>query len=396
MPSTTNFMIRIATSLKDVSADEWNACAHAPNLDSLSTRDQHNPFLSHEYLLALETTGCATPQTGWNGAHVLVENSEGQLQAAAPCYIKMHSMGEYVFDHAWADAYERAGGQYYPKLQVSVPFTPATGDRLLLHSNTNPEAALSALISGLRALCNKVQASSIHVTFASEDEWKTLGAAGFLQRNDQQFHWINEGFNSFDGFLDALTARKRKTIKRERRDALANNCITIERITGADITKAHWDAFFAFYTDTSNRKWGRPYLTREFFAEIGRTLPNQILLIMAKREGQYIAGAINFIGSNTLYGRNWGAIEEHPFLHFEVCYYQAIEFAIEKGLARVEAGAQGEHKLARGYRPSLTYSAHDFVDSSFGRAVSDYLQRERVHIEMAKGELDEMMPYKKR
>jgi uncharacterized protein len=394
------YKIRIATSLSNVSELEWNACAHAPNslapnLDALSTRDEHNPFLSHAYLLALETTGCATPQTGWNSAHVLIETPDGQLQAAAPCYIKMHSMGEYVFDHAWADAYERAGGQYYPKLQVSVPFTPATGDRLFLRGGTESNAARTALISGLRALCRKAQASSIHVTFASENEWNALGSAGFLQRNDQQFHWINEGYVSFDAFLETLTARKRKMIKRERKDALANNGITIERLTGDKITEAHWDAFFEFYTDTSNRKWGRPYLTRKFFSEIGRSLPSQILLIMAKREGKYIAGAINFMGSNTLYGRNWGAIEDHPFLHFEVCYYQAIEFAIERGLARVEAGAQGEHKLARGYRPSLTYSAHDFVDSSFGRAVSDYLQRERLAVEVAKGELEDIMPFKK-
>ncbi len=395
MVTADSFIIQIVTSINTISDTEWNACAHAPNMEASSARDERNPFISHAFLRALETTNCATPQTGWSAAHVLVETKDGQLQAVTPCYIKMHSMGEYVFDHAWADAYERAGGQYYPKLQVSVPFTPSTGDRLLLRNGEHKDLARSALISGLRALCQKVQASSIHVTFANEQEWNALGGAGFLQRVDQQFHWINNSYASFEAFLESLTARKRKTIKRERREVLADNGITIERLTGCEIIELHWDAFYTFYTDTSNRKWGRPYLTRAFFSEIGRTMPEQILLIMAKREGQYIAGAINFIGSNTLYGRNWGAIEEHPFLHFEVCYYQAIEFAIERGLARVEAGAQGEHKLARGYRPSLTYSAHDFADAGFARAVGDYLQRERLHMDIAKGELEDMMPFRK-
>ncbi len=386
-------IIRIAPSLSLVAAGAWDACAQSAsdNVDS----DTKNPFLSHKFLLALEESGCATPQTGWSGAHVLVETNDGTLVGAAPCYFKTHSMGEYVFDHSWADAYRRAGGNYYPKLQVSVPFTPATGNRLLLLPGPQREAARNALIAGLRALCRQVQASSIHITFALEGEWKKLGEAGFLLRNDQQFHWVNEGYSSFDDFLNALASRKRKVIRRERRVSLEGNGITIERLTGADIKSAHWNAFYAFYTDTGNRKWGQPYLTRDFFARIGATMPEQILLIMARRDGRYIAGAINFIGSNTLYGRNWGAIEEHPFLHFEVCYYQAIEFAIERGLARVEAGAQGEHKLARGYRPSLTYSAHDIADPRLRRAISDYLQQERLHVEMAQDELNQFTPFRK-
>ena len=386
------FSVRVAPSFASIPQAEWDACAHSRQL---ADGDACNPFTRHAFLLALEKSGCATPHTGWSGAHILVENDAGEMVAAAPCYVKTNSMGEYVFDHAWADAYMRAGGDYYPKMQVSVPFTPATGNRLLLRDGSQKEAARTALISGLKAVCRQVQASSIHVTFASEEEWTALGSEGFLQRTDQQFHWLNDGYASFESFLETLTARKRKSIRRERRDALADNGITIERLTGSDLNEQHWDAFYQFYTDTSNRKWGRPYLTRRFFSEISASMPEQILLIIAKRDGRYIAGAINFIGSNTLYGRNWGAIEEHPFLHFEVCYYQAIEFAIERGLARVEAGAQGEHKLARGYRPSLTYSAHYIADPNFRRAIADYLARERLHVDMAKGEMDGMMPFKK-
>jgi predicted N-acyltransferase len=351
--------------------------------------------LKHAFLLALEETDCATPRTGWGGAHVLVEDAAGGLLAAAPCYLKTHSMGEYVFDRGWAEAFERAGGNYYPKLQVSVPFTPATGRRLLVKPGPQSDLARSTLIAGLRALCRKLDASSIHVTFATLNEWESLGAAGFLQRNDQQFHWINENYTTFDDFLNALASRKRKVIRRERRDALAAGDIVIEHLTGPDLRPEHWNAFYSFYTDTGSRKWGRPYLSKAFFERIGATMPEKILLIMAKRNGRYIAGAINFIGADTLYGRNWGAIEEHPFLHFEVCYYQAIDFAIKHRLARVEAGAQGEHKLARGYRPSLTYSAHDIADPAFRRAVADYLGRERQHVEMAQHELNDMTPFRK-
>ena len=387
--------VRVATSLALVPAAAWDACANPPASAGREAEDHANPCISHAFLLALEETGCATVKTGWGGAHLLVEDAAGELLACAPCYLKTNSMGEYVFDHGWADAFERAGGRYYPKLQAAVPFTPATGRRLLVKPGPLAEQAEATLIAGFRSLCNQTGASSVHVTFALEREWEALAAEQFLQRNDQQFHWINEGYKSFEDFLGALASRKRKVIRRERRDALADNGITVERLTGADLTEAHWDAFFRFYMDTGNRKWGRPYLTRAFFTRIGKTMADQTLLIMAKREGRYIAGAINFIGGNTLYGRNWGAIEEHPFLHFEVCYYQAIDFAIERGFKRVEAGAQGEHKLARGYRPSLTYSAHFIADPGFRRAIADYLRRERLHVDMAQEQLNEFTPFRK-
>ena len=387
--------VRVAPSLALVPAEAWDACANPPSSAGRETEDNANPCISHAFLLALEETGCATARTGWGGAHLLVEDEAGELLACAPCYLKTNSMGEYVFDHGWADAFERAGGRYYPKLQVSVPFTPATGRRLLVKPGPRAGQAEASLIAGLRGLCNQTGASSVHVTFALEREWETLAEGHFLQRNDQQFHWINEGYKTFEDFLGALASRKRKVIRRERRDALADNGISIERLTGDAITEAHWEAFHQFYTDTGNRKWGRPYLTRAFFSRIGETMAGKTLLIMAKREERYIAGAINFIGGNTLYGRNWGAIEEHPFLHFEVCYYQAIDFAIERGFKRVEAGAQGEHKLARGYRPSLTYSAHFIADPGFRRAISDYLKRERLHVDMAQGQLNEYTPFRK-
>ncbi|MBY0613227.1 MAG: GNAT family N-acetyltransferase [Beijerinckiaceae bacterium] len=388
--------VRVAPSLALVPARDWDACANpADGRPTQPGEDMDNPFLSHAFLLALEETGCATARTGWGGAHVLVEDAKGALLAAAPCYLKTNSMGEYVFDHGWADAYQRAGGDYYPKLQVSVPFTPATGRRLLVRPSPLQDRARDTLALGLQALCDQTHASSVHVTFGLETEWAFLSKQGFLQRQDQQFHWVNEGYSTFDDFLAALASRKRKVIRRERRDALADNGITIERLTGDAIRKEHWDAFFRFYTDTGNRKWGRPYLTRAFFDRIGEVMADRILLIMAKRDGRYIAGAINFIGGNTLYGRNWGAIEEHPFLHFEVCYYQAIDFAIERGLQRVEAGAQGEHKLARGYRPSLTYSAHYIADPGFRKAIASYLARERMHVELAQEQLNEFTPFRK-
>jgi len=400
--------LRVAGSIGLVAADQWNACALAADVDSareagesvseqpdsLSQTDPDNPFLHHAFLLSLEESGSAVPRTGWAGAHVLVEDAAGALLACAPAYLKGHSRGEYVFDQGWADAYERAGGSYYPKVQVSVPFTPATGRRLLVRPGPRAGQAREALIGGLRALRQQAGASSVHLTFLPKTEWDQLGTHGFLQRTDQQFHWLDEGYGSFDGFLEALASRKRKAIKRERRDALAGG-ITIEQVTGAAITEAHWDAFFAFYMDTGSRKWGRPYLTRTFFSLIGERMADRVLLVMARREGRYVAGAINFIGAHTLYGRNWGCIEEHPFLHFEVCYYQAIDFALSRGLGRVEAGAQGEHKLARGYRPVTTYSAHDLADPGLRRAVADYLARERAYVEAAQRELTEQAPFRK-
>ncbi|CAH1660163.1 conserved hypothetical protein [Hyphomicrobiales bacterium] len=361
--------------------------------ESESQQERFNPFISHAFLKALEESGCVSPRTGWAPAHILVHDAAGLLVAAAPAYAKSHSQGEYVFDHAWADAYERAGGDYYPKIQVSVPFTPATGRRLLIRDGQDSTALSAALIIGLRAVRDRVSASSIHATFLPRDEWQVLGDAGFLQRIDRQFHWTNAGYGTFEHFLEGLASRKRKTIRRERRDACADD-ITIHWLTGRDITEAHWDAFFAFYQDTGSRKWGRPYLNRRFFSLIGEAMADRILLVMAKRAGCFIAGAINFIGDDALYGRNWGAIEDHPFLHFEVCYYQAIDFAIARGLQRVEAGAQGEHKLARGYRPVLTYSAHDIADRALRRAVAAYLEQERPSVAEEARELDQFTPFR--
>ncbi|CAA2105042.1 hypothetical protein MBUL_02995 [Methylobacterium bullatum] len=384
--------VRAVTGLAEIPAAEWDACATSP--ETLAAGDEtHNPFVSHAFLSALEDSGCVSRRTGWLPLHVAVER-EGRLVGVAPCYLKSHSQGEYVFDHGWADAYERAGGAYYPKLQVSVPFTPVTGPRFLIAPGQDVAEAASALIAGLRALRAETKASSIHVTFMQEREWEQAGALGLLQRLDQQFHWDNAGYAGFEDFLGALSSRKRKAIRRERRDALSQG-ITIEHVTGADLTPAHWDAFYEFYADTGARKWGRPYLNRAFFGLIGERMPERILLIMAKREGRYVAGAINFVGDVALYGRNWGCVEDHPFLHFEVCYYQAIDYAIRHGLKRVEAGAQGEHKLTRGYRPVLMHSAHDIADPALRRAIADYLRRERDHVLEAASVLAEMTPFRR-
>ena len=391
-PDDLGLRISVTSSIGAVPADQWDACANPPcDGPASAARERHNPFLSHAFLHALEQSGCTGGRSGWQIAHVLVEDAEGRLKACAPSYLKSHSQGEYVFDHGWADAFERAGGRYYPKLQVSVPFTPVTGRRLLTASDE--DGLRQHLCDGLEALRDKIGASSTHATFLEKAEWDWLGEAGYLRRTDQQFHFINAGYSTFEDFLAALASRKRKMIRRERKDALANG-ITIEWVTGGDITEAHWDAFYAFYMDTGSRKWGRPYLNRRFFSLIGQSLADRVLLVMAKRDGRYIAGAINLIGDDALYGRNWGAIEEHPFLHFEVCYYQAIDFALSRGLSRVEAGAQGEHKLARGYRAVPTYSAHRLADPRFERAVADYLSRERAHVDHALAVYDEHSPFR--
>lgn len=391
LPAVT-FQIKIAQGLKAVTAGAWDACAFQAESGG---DDPFNPFLSHAFLSALEDSGCVGAGTGWSPVHVLVEDEAERLLGAAPCYLKSHSQGEYVFDHSWADAYSRAGGRYYPKLQVSVPFTPVTGPRLLVPRGPEAGAVRTDLIAGLRALRDQIGASSIHATFLQQGDLEALTSRDFLRRDDQQFHWFNEKYGSFEDFLAALASRKRKAIRRERRDALAGG-IAIEWVTGADLTEAHWDAFFAFYMDTGSRKWGRPYLNREFFSLIGERMADRILLVMAKREGRYVAGAINFIGDTRLYGRNWGCIEDHPFLHFEVCYYQAIDFAISRGLDRVEAGAQGEHKLARGYRPVITSSAHDIADPALRRAVRAYLEQERLYVSEAADELAEATPFRQR
>ncbi|HEY1736906.1 MAG TPA: GNAT family N-acetyltransferase [Methylovirgula sp.] len=388
----SSFNIRLVTSIDEIEPVQWDRCANPDSSASEDTGERFNPFLAHAFLRALESSGCVGPKTGWTPTHLCVEDDKGRVFAVAPTYVKTHSMGEFVFDYGWAEAYERAGLSYYPKLQVAVPFTPVTGRRLLV-SSEGGEGAARALIAGLRSWRDKIDASSVHVTFPTKAEWEMLGANGFLKRTGQQFHFLNRGYENFDAFLGDLASRKRKTIKRERKDALAD--ITVEQLTGPAITEAHWDAFFSFYTDTGNRKWGRPYLTRAFFSAVGATMSEHILLVMAKRGKRYIAGALNFIGKDALYGRNWGCIEDHPFLHFEVCYYQAIDYAITHGLSRVEAGAQGEHKLARGYVAVPTYSAHDIADPRFAHAIDDFLARERVAVEGALEEYAEMAPFKK-
>ena len=383
--------IRVLPAVADVPAPAWDACA---NPSSNSQDQAYNPFISHDFLSALESSGSATARTGWQPQHLIAETEDGAVLGAAPAYLKSHSRGEYVFDAGWAEAYERAGGSYYPKVQVSVPFTPATGRRLLVPPTENAELIRRGLASGLIELTKLRDASSVHVTFALQDEWRLLGELGFLQRNDQQFHWENSNYGTFDDFLNALAARKRKAIKRERREALSNG-IEVQWLIGSDLTEKVWDHFFAFYMETGSRKWGRPYLTRKFYSLIGETMADKVLLVMAKRAGRYIAGAINFIGGDTLFGRHWGAVEHHPFLHFELCYYQAIDYAIQHKLARVEAGAQGEHKLARGYMPVTTYSAHYIADPSLRRAIADYLKRERAYVAAAGAELAEMGPFRK-
>ena len=400
--------LRVANSLKEVAAEAWDACAnpvmgrdHGNGADLApreaqenALEDQYNPFISYDLLSSLELSHSVRTRGGWQPLHLLAEDSNGTLVGAVPCYAKTHSQGEYVFDHGWAEAYERAGGSYYPKLQVSVPFTPATGRRLLVRPGPEADAVRGALADSLMDICRRSNASSAHVTFPTQPEWDLLGRRGFLKRTHQQFHWENAGYDSFDAFLAALASRKRKTIRREREDALSAG-ISVHWLTGADLTESVWDAFFDFYMETGSRKWGRPYLTRPFYSMVGEKMRDRILLVMAKRNGRWIAGAINFIGSHTLFGRHWGAVEHHPFLHFELCYYQAIQYAIEHKLARVEAGAQGEHKISRGYLPTTTYSAHYIVDPGLRRAIEDFLKHERAYVAAAGAELAETAPFRK-
>ncbi|WP_137931144.1 GNAT family N-acetyltransferase [Mesorhizobium comanense] len=389
--ASADYSIRVAAGIGSFTRDEWNGFAGANRADA---EKGYNPLVSFDFLSALEDSGCAIRRTGWQGHHLRLETAQGRLLGAVPCYLKSHSQGEYVFDHGWSDAFERAGGRYYPKLQCAVPFTPVTGPRLLVGKGEDPDAVKAGLAAGLKMVTDKLGLSSAHVTFAQESDVATLEAAGFLHRTDQQFHFFNEGFSTYDDFLATLASRKRKAMKKERREALADG-ISIDRLTGKDLTEKAWDDFFAFYMDTGSRKWGRPYLNRQFFSLIGERMADDILLVMAKRGGRYIAGAINFIGSDALYGRNWGCIEDHPFLHFEVCYHQAIDFAIERKLKVVEAGAQGEHKLARGYRPVTMHSAHYISHPGLRNAVADYLRRERREVERMGEYLEEHTPFRK-
>ena len=374
---------RVLGGIGEVAAAAWDACAGGDN-----------PFVSHAFLKALEESGSAAPETGWAPRHLVVEDASGAIVGAAPAYLKSHSYGEYVFDHAWADAFERAGGSYYPKLQVAVPFTPVTGPRLMVRAGSDRETIRRALIAGCVALARNAGVSSLHVTFATEAEWRVLGAAGFLLRTDRQFHWSNEGYGTFDDFLAQLASRKRKAVRRERR-AAQDAGLTIETLTGAAITPAHWDAFHRCYIATAERKWGHPYLRRAFFEMLGGTMADQVVLVMAANRGRTIAGALNLVGGDTLYGRNWGALERHRFLHFELCYYRAIEFAIERGLGRVEAGVQGPHKIARGYLPKITYSAHWIGHKGLRDAIADYLDHERPAIDAEVEALADHAPFRK-
>ena len=386
------FKVHIVSAIAEIGADNWDRCAN-PRCPEAGTA--YDPFVSFDFLHALEASGAVSTGTGWMPSHLVLEGPDERPAGVVPCYLKSHSQGEYVFDYGWADAFERAGGRYYPKLQVSVPFTPVPGRRILTGSAKDEMSRQKALAAALAELASRYQASSVHVTFLTEPEWKILGDIGYLQRTDKQFHWLDQGFGTFDGFLDSLTSRKRKSFKRERKKALEND-ITVEWLRGNDIREEHWDAFFEFYMDTGSRKWGSPYLNRRFFSLLGESMSDRVLLVMARRNGRYIAGALNMIGSETLYGRYWGCNEHHDFLHFELCYYQAIDYALTNGLARVEAGAQGPHKLARGYLPTTTYSAHYIRDQNFRHAVEDYLTEERRHVAWEQAALSDQTPFKER
>jgi hypothetical protein len=379
--------LRVVDRIAAVPAATWNACANPQGTP-------HHPFVSHAFLKALEEAGTVGGRSGWRPQHLVLEGVDGAVLGVAPAYLKAHSQGEYVFDHGWADAYQRAGGRYYPKLQLAVPFSPVPGRRFLIPPGPKHDAHEALLADGARQIVERAGLSSWHATFVSEGEWTRLGAEDFLQRIDQQYHWANGGYATFDDFLAALASRKRKTIRKERETALSAG-LTIRHVSGSDLTEKDWDAFNEFYTDTGSRKWGRPYLNRAFFSALGAAMADRCLLIFAERNGRPIAGALNLIGDDCLYGRYWGCTEHHPCLHFEVCYYQAIEVAIAKKLARVEAGAQGDHKLARGYMPVATYSLHYIADTGFRRAVDRFLKEERAHVTEQRELLAEFAPFRK-
>ncbi len=374
--------VRVLSSIEAVDAPSWNACAGAGN-----------PFLAHEFLEALEASGSVGDGTGWRPCHVTMADPAGRLVAAAPAYLKSHSQGEYVFDHGWAAALEQAGRTYYPKLLVAVPFTPVPGPRLLTRPGPRAQADRLGLAQGLVALAERVEVSSLHVNFIGEADAALLESMGFLIRLGYQFHWMNGGYACFDDFLQALSSRKRKGIRKERQ-AVAG-AVTVHRLTGQAIEPRHWDAFYHCYVATGGQKWGSPYLTRDFFHRLGAAMAERVLLVMAEHEGRFVAGALNLIGEDALYGRHWGCLDEYRFLHFEACYYQAIEFAIERGLPRVEAGVQGEHKIRRGYLPVATRSAHWIRDADFKAAIGDFLRREGPAIEHEINVLAGFSPFRK-
>ncbi|SMX30728.1 GNAT family N-acetyltransferase [Actibacterium lipolyticum] len=387
--SDTQIEISIFNSLSDISAEEWDACASPETADGGRPVD---PFTTHRFLSALEESGSVGQGTGWQPRY-LAARAGGGLIGTAPLYVKSHSQGEYIFDHNWAQAYERAGGRYFPKFQIAVPFTPATGRRFLVRPEFQ-EMAQAALVQGAVQLAAENSISSVHITFCTEEEAIAGEQMGLMHRITQQFHWVNNGYTTFDDFLATLSSRKRKNIRKERATAQAFGG-RIHALTGDQIEPEHWDAFWRFYQDTGARKWGTPYLTRAFFDIAQETMRDDMMLIMAERDGQYVAGALNFVGRDVLFGRYWGAIEDHPCLHFEACYYQAIDYAIAHGLGRVEAGAQGEHKLARGYLPVTTHSLHWVADQGFARAIGEYLNAEREAVDEEIEILTSYGPFKK-
>ena len=374
--------VRVLTRINEVSAEVWDACAGG-----------HNPFVSHAFLHALEESGSVEAETGWLPQHLIANDEDGKVAACMPLYLKNHSHGEYIFDWGWADAYERAGGNYYPKLQSAVPFTPATGPRMLVRGDA-PDRFYNVLIAALIQLARQHKVSSLHITFPTLDQWDRFGEAGFLKRSGKQFHWENRGYETFDDFLGALSSRKRKAIRRERREVV-NQGLVLKRLSGDDITEDHWDSFFHYYMDTSGRKYGRPYLNRAFFSIIGETMADLAMLVFAEHDGERIAGALNFIGEDTLFGRNWGCVRDFKFLHFEACYYQAIDHAIEHKLQWVEAGAQGPHKIQRGYLPREIYSAHWIEDTNFRDAVERFVDQERRDVDYEIQGLMHYSPYRK-
>ena len=377
--------VKVLSSIGEVSPAAWDACAGA-----------EHPFTRHAFLSALEDSGSADADSGWHPRHVVIEDGLGGLVAAAPLYLKTHSYGEYVFDWGWAEAYDRAGGNYYPKLQCAVPFTPATGPRLLVAAD-RPEDERDALADALAAamiqLAEQMKLSSLHVTFPTAAESRRLAALGMMQRTGQQYHWENRDYAGFDDFLGQLASRKRKQIKKERR-CIADNGLTVQTLRGADIEERHWDAFYQFYRNTTDRKWGPSYLTRDFFSLLGQRLGDAVVLIFVEDGARPVAGALNLAGGDTLYGRNWGCADDYKFLHFETCYYQAIDFAIAHGLARVEAGAQGTHKIQRGYLPSATYSAHWIADPALRQPVQRFLDEERRAVAAEIAALAAHSPYR--
>ncbi len=372
-------VVRIVERAAEIPAEPWNRLAGAAN-----------PFVLHGFLTALEESGCAVETTGWRPCHLVVDGPDGAPAGILPAWLKAHSQGEYVFDHGWADAWARAGLDYYPKLQHSVPFTPATAPRLLA---ADPHTR-ATLIAASESLVRQNGLSTAHATFLTDADAADFAAAGWQERRDVQFHWFNQGFSGFDEFLASLASRKRKTLRREREAALAA-IDEVVWLSGSDLTEAAWDAFFAFYLDTGSRKWGRPYLNRRFFSLVGERLADRIVLVMARKAGRYVAGALNFLGDDAIYGRHWGCTQDIPFLHFELCYHQAIDIACQRRLARVEAGAQGPHKLARGYRPVETRSMHFVADPRFRAAVADFLRRERPAVTAEAKALESALPYRR-